>query len=73
MDIDNATQDDWEYAIDVLDDFLPSKGIPMIFPIIIVGGHKMIQGFSEKELHALAREILTDKIEQSDNQVTKMV
>ena len=44
----------------------------MIFPIIIVGGHKMIQGFSEKELYALAREILTDKIEQSDNQVTKM-
>jgi len=61
IDIDTATEDEWEYAIDRLEDFMPGRGIPMVYPMIIVKERKMIQGYDEKSLHALAREIVIEE------------
>jgi len=61
IDIDTATEDEWEYAIDRLEDFMSGRGIPMIYPMIIVRERKMIQGYDEKSLHALARELVIEE------------
>jgi len=61
VDIDTASQEEWECAIDKLDDFISGRGISMVYPMLVVKGHKMIQGYDEKTLHALARELVIEK------------
>ena len=61
VDIDTASQEKWEYAIDKLDDFISGRGISMVYPMLIVKGHKMIQGYDEKSLHAIARELVIEE------------
>lgn len=61
VDVDTASQGKWEKALDLLDVFMSGKGLSRIYPIIIVKGHKMIQGYNEKELNALAREVVIEK------------
>ena len=62
IDVDDATPDEMEIVMDKLDDFVSGRGMARMYPIIIVHGRKMIQGYSEKPLHALAREIIAERV-----------
>ncbi len=61
VDIDTATHEEWEYAIDMLEDFMSGRGISMVYPMMIVKGRKFIQGYDEKTLHAIARELVLEE------------
>jgi len=63
VDIDQATQDDKEYVMDKLENFLVSGGISKVYPMIVIDGNKLIQGYDEKALNAIARNMI---IEQTD-------
>jgi glutaredoxin len=60
VNVDKATPDEMDLVIDMLDDFMSGRGMSMMYPIIIIHGRKMMQGYSEKALHALAREIIEE-------------
>jgi len=47
--------------IDMLEDFMSGRGISMVYPMMIVKGRKLIQGYDEKTLHALARELVLEE------------
>jgi len=61
VDTDTASQDEWDYVLDLLDDFMSGRGLSKVYPIIIVKGRKMIQGYDKIKLNALVREINSDK------------
>ena len=50
IDVDIADMDDWDRALDIIGDNIPSQGMKMIFPLIIIDGVKVIQGFSETQI-----------------------
>ena len=50
IDVDVADEDDWDRALDIIGDNIPSQGMKMIFPLIIIDGIKVIQGFSETQI-----------------------
>ena len=57
IDIDNASQDKMEIVFDILDYFLSSKGLPKMYPIIIVENEEMIQGYDKDKLLNLAKNL----------------
>ena len=50
LDMDKADEGDWDLALDLIGDSLPSLGIQMILPIIIIDGVKIIHGYDEEAL-----------------------
>jgi len=62
VNIDQATQDEKEYVMDNLENFLVSGGISKVYPMIVIDGNKLIQGYDEKALHAIARDMIIDTI-----------
>lgn len=50
IDLDKAGGDDWDRIFDVVGDFLPSHGMPMIFPMIIIKEEKILYGFQEEKI-----------------------
>jgi len=50
IDVDAADMDDWDRALEIMGDNIPSQGMKMIFPMIIIDGIKVIQGFSETQI-----------------------
>lgn len=50
IDVDTADMDDWDRALDIMGDNIPSQGMKMIFPMIIIDGIKVIHGFSETQI-----------------------
>ena len=50
IDVDTADMDDWDRALDIIGDNIPSQGMKMIFPMIIIDGIKVIHGFSETQI-----------------------
>ena len=60
IDIDTASEEEWEQALDLLDDFMSGRGMSKVYPIIIVKGRKMIQGYDEKKLNSIIDELRND-------------
>jgi len=60
IDIDTASEEEWEQALDMLDDFMSGRGMSKVYPIIIVKGRKMIQGYDEKKLNSIVDELKVD-------------
>jgi len=60
IDIDTASEEEWEQVLDMLDDFMSGRGMSKVYPIIIVKGRKMIQGFDEKKLNSIIDELKED-------------
>ena len=60
IDIDTASEEEWEQVLDMLDDFMSGRGMSKVYPIIIVKGRKMIQGYSEKKLNSIIDELKDD-------------
>ena len=58
VNIDQATQDEKEYVMDNLENFLVSGGISKVYPMIVIDGNKIIQGYDEKALNAIARNMI---------------
>ena len=50
IDVDVADEDDWDRALDIMGDNIPSQGMKMVFPLIIIDRIKVIQGFSETQI-----------------------
>jgi len=60
VNIDQASQEEKELVMDVLEDFLPTRGISKIYPIIIIDGNKIIQGYDEKAINTIARNMIIE-------------
>lgn len=63
VNIDQATQDEKEYVMDNLENFLVSGGISKVYPMIIIDGTKLLQGYDEKALNSIARNMIFHKID----------
>ena len=61
VDIDNATDDEWDHVLDVLEENLPGRGFPRVYPIVVVNGWKVLQGYHEETLQTLARELVDEE------------
>jgi arsenate reductase-like glutaredoxin family protein len=57
IDVNNASQNQIETVLDIFDEVLPSKGLPKIYPIIVVENEEMIQGYDKEKLLNLVKKL----------------